>query len=311
VTDVAAPVRWWSRRAKRAALGARVFDAMARLRQWSGAVVLCYHGVRPQTDVDPGWTFSGLHVPVHHLAEHLDVIRRTGTPVTLDRIRASLAGGPALPPRAIHLSFDDGYRSVLTRALPLLERADVPASVFVCRHPSETQTLFWFDAMARQLGDEAVVRLRDGGRADWTAVQRDWAIAAATDDPLLPLSPDEIARLDAHDLVEVGSHTDGHLPLAQLTPERQFQEIARAVEAIESWTGRRPRAFAFPIGRPGLDFDHRTVGLASEAGIDLAFTTAAGLCSTKHAALEQPRFVMVDGLDGAELAYRLAWLWRD
>jgi peptidoglycan/xylan/chitin deacetylase (PgdA/CDA1 family) len=310
MTEPTLRARSWTTHAKRAALTARVFDAAARLRPWPGAVVLCYHGVRPGITVDAGWTFGGLHVPVAHLAEHLEVVRRLGTPVTLDQLRASLDGGRALPRRAIHVTFDDGYRSVLTRALPLLERAGVPATVFVCRRPCETRTLFWFDAMARQQGDDAVVALRDGHRADWDAVLADWSIPASEDDSLAPLSPGEIARLADHRLVEVGSHTDAHLPLAQLEPGWQRREIERAVEAIESWTGRRPRSFAYPIGRPGVDFDRHTVAFVAKAGVDLAFTTIAGCSSMRHAALEQPRFVMVDGIDGAELAYRLAWIWR-
>jgi peptidoglycan/xylan/chitin deacetylase (PgdA/CDA1 family) len=273
-------------------------------------VVLCYHGIRPDTTDEAGHAFRDLHVSASRFAEHLEAIRRLATPVTLDRIRESLAGARPLPPRAVHLSFDDGYRSVLTHALPLLDRAGVPASVFVCRKASETQTLFWFDAMARHLGDARVVALCDSGGADWPVVLSDWSVPAGVGDVLAPLSPEEVAELAAHDLVEVGSHTDAHLPLARLAPDRQRQEIGRAIEAIETWTGRRPRAFAYPIGRPNVDFDDRTVALVADAGVDLAFTTAAGRCSRAHAALAQPRFVMVDGVDGAELAWRLAWHWQ-
>jgi peptidoglycan/xylan/chitin deacetylase (PgdA/CDA1 family) len=87
-------------------------------------------------------------------------------------------------------------------------------------------------------------------------------------------------------------------------------EIAAGIDSVAEWTGQRPRAFAYPIGRPAHDYDARTVRCLRDAGIAVAFTTVPGWCSPRHAALEQPRFVMVDGLDGTELAYRLAWQWR-
>jgi peptidoglycan/xylan/chitin deacetylase (PgdA/CDA1 family) len=254
--------------------------------------------------------FAGLHVPAAHLAEHLDVARQLCTPVTLSQIVDAIEGRSPLPPRAVHFTFDDGYRSVLTRALPLIERADVPASVFVCASPSRNGTAFWYDAMAREHGDREVVALRDGGQADWEAVVARWSPPVKADDELATLTGQEVAALGAHPLVEIGSHTGTHLPLAQIPAERQRTEIAAGIDCVAEWTGRRPRAFAYPIGRPDHDYDAQTMRLVREAGVSVAFTTAPGWCAPGRPALEQPRFVMVDGLDGAELANRLAWHWR-
>lgn len=41
--------------------------------------------------------------------------------VTVRQIEASRHGGKPLPPRAVLLTFDDGYRSHYTKVLPLLE----------------------------------------------------------------------------------------------------------------------------------------------------------------------------------------------
>lgn len=287
-----------------------VFRALATLRAWPGAVVLCYHAVRADAAVPAGLPFAGLHVPATHLAQHLEAARRLCTPVTMAQLVGHLRHGAPLPPRAVHFTFDDGYRSVLSRALPLLERADVPASVFVCASPSRNRTAFWYDAMARARGDEAVVALRDGGTADWTAVVQQWCPAVPSDDELATLTADEVAALGKHPLVEIGSHTSTHPPLAQIPPERQRAEILAGIEGVAEWTGTPPRAFAYPIGRPGRDYTARTLRLLADAGVAAGFTTAPGWCSTARPPLEQPRFVMVDGLDGAELAYRLAWHWR-
>lgn len=300
----------WTRAAKVAAHRARAFRALVASRAWPGTVVLCYHGVRDVSDDGTALPFGSLHVPADRLAEHLEAIRGLCTPVSLSALLDGLGGRGPVPPRAVHVTFDDGYRSVAERALPLLARYDVPASIFVCRRPSESGTLFWFDAMSRALGDRAVVDLRDSGRADWTRVVADWSPAVPPGDELAPMSPEEIGGLSSHPLIEIGSHTRSHLPLAQLTTEDQHAEIAAGIAAVTEWTGRPPQAFAYPVGRSGRDFDERTRQVLTACGVEAAFSTEEGWAGRGRPPLDQPRFLMVDGFDGVELAYRLAWRWR-
>ncbi len=305
-----APAAPWWRATKVAAHELGVFRLLARRRPWPGAVVLCYHAIRASAAVPDGLTFAGLHVPAPYFAQHLDVIRRLGMPIGLSQLVAGLQGRSALPARAIHVTFDDGYRSVLTRALPLLERANVPASLFLSRRPIEQRTLHWYDAMARQLGDEAVMSLRDGGAANWPDVVAKWSPPAGSADELATLTPDEVSTLASHPLIELGSHTDSHPPLAQLDIPMQASEIARGIEAVTSWTGHAASSFAYPIGRPRIDYNGDTMEVLRRLGVAVAFTTGEGWASASRPLLEQPRFLMVDGLDGAELAYRLARRWQ-
>jgi len=287
-----------------------VFAALARRRAWPGVAVLCYHAVRATATPPEGMPFAGLHVPVAHLAAHLAELRRMCHPIALGQLIDHVERGTPLPPRAVHITFDDGYRSVATRALPLLEAIDVPASVFICTRPVATGTHFWYDAMSRAEGDLAVVARRDQGACDWNRVVESWSPPAPQDDELAPLSIDEVRQLSAHPLIEIGSHTATHPPLAQLGPAAQRREIAEAMSSLEQWTGVRPRAFAYPIGRRGRDYDARTVAILRTEGVALAFTTEPAWASARAPALEQPRFMMVDGWDAAELAYRLASLWQ-
>jgi peptidoglycan/xylan/chitin deacetylase (PgdA/CDA1 family) len=207
------------------------------------------------------------------------------------------------------VTFDDGYRSVLTRALPLLERHDVPASVFLCTGPIERGELLWYDAAARESGPEAVERWRRGPGSAWPALRDRWRRPAGQDDDLSLLTPDEVAALAAHPLIEIGGHTHSHPRLAALDAADQRVEIGGCLAAIEAWTGRRPTSFAYPTGRPGDDYDVPTLALVREAGVDLAFTTGHAWAGRAQPRLEQPRFVVADGMDGVELAYRLAWGW--
>ena len=52
-------------------------------------------------------------------------------PVSLSRVLASVEEGAALPPRPVLLTFDDGTRDHFEHLLPVLQRHQVPAGLFV------------------------------------------------------------------------------------------------------------------------------------------------------------------------------------
>lgn len=67
-------------------------------------------------------------VTTDQFARFLDWLKGNGwTVVSLDAIEAAARGGRPLPERAILLTFDDGYRSLYTRAFPLLQAHGFPA----------------------------------------------------------------------------------------------------------------------------------------------------------------------------------------
>src|SRR5205085_4839992 len=83
--------------------------------------ILMYHVIAPPL---PGAPYPGLYVPPDEFAAQMRALARAGyRAVTLDQLWASWHRGDALPPgRPIVLSFDNGYRTQYTRALPILRR---------------------------------------------------------------------------------------------------------------------------------------------------------------------------------------------
>lgn len=133
--------------AKRArAVARRVVPAPARRRLRSalaggeGGVILLYHRIAG-VDIDP-WAIA---VRPDHFAEHLDVIRRMGSAMTLDDMIN--ATQERTPTGAVAVTFDDGYVDNLDRALPILERAGVPATVFVVSGGGGHAGTFWWDEL--------------------------------------------------------------------------------------------------------------------------------------------------------------------
>jgi peptidoglycan/xylan/chitin deacetylase (PgdA/CDA1 family) len=113
----------------------------ARVGPRRGALVLLYHRVA-ETTTDP----QQLAVAPKRFAEHLDVVAEQYEPVSLSRLVAALRRGEDVH-RLVAVTFDDGYADNLLAAKPLLERAGVPATVFVASGYVRGGGEFWWDEL--------------------------------------------------------------------------------------------------------------------------------------------------------------------
>jgi peptidoglycan/xylan/chitin deacetylase (PgdA/CDA1 family) len=292
------PVAQAKRAVKRALLAAGHYARRLRGDRFPGVAVLCYHGVRG----DEPMPFSGLHVTARELESHCRLLRETCHPISLDEWRRG-----ELPARPVLVTFDDGYRSVFTRARPILERWEIPAVLFVCSQPVAERRLLWYDAVARARGEAAVEPLKAAPWSEWRALA---PVAAAAGDPAEVLTVEEVRQIAAGGRCEIGSHSAAHPILARAPRDQQRAQIADDQRQLEAWCGRPVTAFAYPNGRPGLDYTDETLALLGELGFDAAFTTRHGFATAREAPLERSRLLMMAGIDAAELAHRLAYSWR-
>jgi peptidoglycan/xylan/chitin deacetylase (PgdA/CDA1 family) len=273
-----------------------------------GVAVLGYHGLRADDLPAGAMAFANLHVRASTFEAHSRVIRECCNPISLDDWREAGAGRRALPPRPVLITFDDGYRSVSRIGAPILERYQLPAVVFVCSDPIANRRLLWFDHVAARDGEAAVERWKTCDYERWLAA---CAGSAPVDDndPRALMTVDEVAAMDRSGTIEIGGHTARHPILARAPRGRQREEIAADLDTIRAWTGRPVRAFAYPNGRPEMDYDAATVEIVRELGIDAAFTMRPSFARSNEPVLERSRFLMVDEVSGAELAHRLARSW--
>jgi peptidoglycan/xylan/chitin deacetylase (PgdA/CDA1 family) len=87
-------------------------------------------------------------VSLQNFAEHLEILRRYGCPLALKNL-SQKRSGQTHGRRRIVVTFDDGYADNLVHAKPLLERNDVPASVFVATGLLGSKGGFWKDYLTQ------------------------------------------------------------------------------------------------------------------------------------------------------------------
>jgi peptidoglycan/xylan/chitin deacetylase (PgdA/CDA1 family) len=92
----------------------------------------------------------------------------------------------------------------------------------------------------------------------------------------------------------IGAHTVNHPILAELDDAAAQREMRAGREGLEGLLDERVRLFAYPNGRPGVDYSPANVGAVRAAGFDAAFSTAWGAARRGCDMAQLPRFTPWD-----------------
>jgi peptidoglycan/xylan/chitin deacetylase (PgdA/CDA1 family) len=278
-----------------------------RSRAGSRGVVLGYHRVAEERH-DP----LGLCTPPSVFERHLQAIRRYGQPMRLLGLARATARR-RLPSRGVVVTFDDGYADTLSIAKPLLERYEIPATVFVIAGYLGRE--FWWDELIRiwrgDLGSDgyrAYTRLErlpdDERRKELRRLAASRPVAAKRLTKSRVLRVEELSDLTAGGLIELGAHSLSHPRLSSLPRPDQDQEIAGSKRRLEGIAGHQVHAFAYPHG----DYSEETAALVREAGYRCACTSSPDVCRAGTDPFALPRFWPDQRGDGRFSRWLRWWL---
>lgn len=209
-----------------------------------------------------------------------------------------------------HISFDDGEKSFYRVVFPILQKHRVPVSLFLSPEIIAENKNFWFqeirgydtsvlkDIIAKKLGIP-LVKINMFACKDifksLTYKQINEIIAAyqsATGCEVKEsynISLNELRTVVASGLVTIGAHTIDHPILQNETDIDSFNEITASIEKLGDLLGHPVKYFAYPNGRPGIDFGEREMQYLQEKGISMAFSTGGYYLSSNNNRLSVPR----------------------
>jgi peptidoglycan/xylan/chitin deacetylase (PgdA/CDA1 family) len=265
-----------------------------------GIAILAYHGITEAPE-SPLSNVRRLHVWKGMFEEHLRFLGSRWRPVPLSTVSEAMDTGRRLPPRTVAVTIDDGYRNVLTVALPLLKRFGVPATVFVLTGVGRERRM-WIDRLEAVIEATSVPFLHWEGRTfplrsvttkaeairALTRIFRELGIRreAALEElrtllgkPSEPPNPDrdlltpaEVRALRDAGL-EIGSHAEDHEPLTARPLEEMRSALAKSRRVLETDLGDGRYALSYPYGA----WNAQLARVVQEAGFCCAVTTDPGL----------------------------------
>ena len=246
------------------------------------------------------------------------LVARSFNVLSLGEAVNHLAAG-SLPPRALVITFDDGYADNAEVALPILRRHGLTATFFVATGFLDGGRM-WNDSVIEcvrattkpALDLEAFglgrLSLTDAGdrraaieqllpRIKYlTLAQREEAIVrlqAMTGVAALPIDlmmrTDQVRKLHLAGM-EIGAHTVRHPILGSLTLGEAEIEIGESKRCLEAMLDAPVDVFAYPNGRPGQDYTAEHARLVERLGFRGAVTTATGVAQTGDDLFQLPRY---------------------
>lgn len=237
----------------------------------------------------------------------MKTLARRFSPVTVRDIAEFASSGRKLPPRAVAVTFDDGFADNCDVALPILNRYSIPATFYImvdgvengvlpwyCRlryAVNSTKKKQWFDAKKNQTFSLATPHERK------TALTAAWEVGAKLTGSVqqdfirsveqsLNVEPVEAPHgfMMAWDQVRslkkaghtIGGHTVSHPNVAQVTELDAHFEITECKNKLEKELGEPIDHFSYPHPALNPQWSQQTLEITRQAGFKSAVLTTCG-----------------------------------
>lgn len=243
-----------------------------------GGLILMYHRVK-ETDNDP-WNIA---VSPKNFEEHLNVLKKNFRVIGLKDYMKIRKNVRYTLRRYVVITFDDGMADNFYNAKNLLEKYDLPATIFITTFYIGLRTEFWWNQIVKHvynnnsealksiisiLDDSGVNLSHSAGKLELCKTlqiklqnldydkrlllveklnmidQNDFSI----DRDDLPLNSDQIYRMSNASVFEIGAHTKTHPLLSRLDYENQKKEIESGKTILEDIINKKVISFSYPHG---------------------------------------------------------------
>lgn len=285
--------------------GRRLWNQCLRalVRRPGMAPILTYHRIHPEP--------SSISVSPQAFELQMRTLQELFRPLSLTEVVWHLERGKPLPPGAVVVTFDDGFRDNHTTALPILKAHAIPATFFVATDLIGRRAYYWFERVRHGLRSAPLVAaawpelapaLEGRGRAEQIALvtealkkeeaTRARELLEAVCEPVRPterqtMTWDEVRQLASAGM-EIGSHSVSHPILSRQSPRDAERELCQSKEQLESELGMPILHFAYPNGQP-RDYSPEIVTMARAAGYRSACSMIPGLCGAHSSPFELER----------------------
>lgn len=274
-------------------------------------VIICYHGV---VETFPeGYNSSGKHILNSEFERQISFLANNFEVVTMREIDSAVRGMRSLPAECVAITFDDGYLNNLEVAHPILQKYNLPATLYVATHFISRTSLIWTDELERLILEASPIPPRKlfEGKIEIDLTNRESRLKTlssakrllkslhpckrkATLDLLaasLSSHANEVRHPSLHDFLdweqlrvmknsgvwEVGAHTQSHNSLGLLSVSEGRYEIVDSMNKVaEELGGNHPPLFSYPEGQE-RDMPEYAIDTLKKLGLSSAPSAIYGM----------------------------------
>lgn len=251
-----------------------------KIFQGSPIFVLMYHRIDDCSDEkmeNLTVTPNNFEQQMHWIKEHFSVIRLTDNWGEVNKT-------------SIVITFDDGYANNYLNALPVLEKYNIPATLFITTLHINKNEEFWWDKIAslyQKLPDEFylydVVDLVTKIEYPHSKIKKTFSrispnlimekiteiedrnhIKMMARSNYLSVNEEQLQQLNKHPLVDIGIHTHQHIPFVFLSADEQLAELNSSKEIMTSYGVDFIPFFALPNG----SYSEETLDVVKKNGFE-------------------------------------------
>jgi peptidoglycan/xylan/chitin deacetylase (PgdA/CDA1 family) len=275
--------------------------------------VLAYHRILPElNEATFAFDIELISATATEFAWQMAYVAKRFTPVSCQQVIDAIEQRKSLPPKAVMVTFDDGFRDNHDIAFPILQKQGIPALFFVSTGYTDTTDIFWFEWVVHVMikTEESHIHLPSlalkftpGNTRIERRVQAYKLLKTLKKIPQthrllalkeldqathgLPISSADRAQSQAMNWAQIktmaqagmefGSHSVSHPILANIEDAAALrQELESSKRSLQRETGQAVTALSYPVG--GRDAVNAQVLTATkQAGYQLGFTYQTGL----------------------------------
>jgi peptidoglycan/xylan/chitin deacetylase (PgdA/CDA1 family) len=294
------PKRWL----KKALLRSSILQMAAHVAPAS-AVILAYHSIVEEPKETE--QILGLSASRKTFEAHMRILAEQFSPVTVAEVAEFAENGRKLPPRAVAVTFDDGFADNFTVAVPVLARYGIPATFYIFVNAVAAGTLPWYcrvrfafsttrkkewqlSGSNRTYSLESPANRKAALTAAWeacagktgddqlaavTQIERSLNVESVNGEHgfMMTWSQVQELRKAGH---TVGAHTMSHPNVAHVSETEARFEIVESKKRLEQELGVPVEHFSYPHPALNPQWSRQTLEITREAGFKSAVLTTCG-----------------------------------
>lgn len=270
-----------------------------------GAVILMYHSIVEQPNLTEH--ILGVSQARASFEAHMETIARHYSPVTVGDIAQFAQSGRKLPPRAVAVTFDDGFADNAEVALPILNRYGIPATFYIMVDAVTNGTLPWYCRLRFAFNSTSKPEWRDmqcnrnyqlaspeqrkaALIAAWEnsarmtgSIQEEFVRGVEESLDIEPVNGQQKFMLNWEQVRSlrkaghtIGAHTLSHPNLAHVSGNEARLEITSSKTRLEKEMSEPIEHFSYPHPALNPQWSRQTLEFTREAGFKSAVLTTCG-----------------------------------